>query len=519
MSVQFRSRVKSGIDYSTVLNGKGTCCDLEGNKTEKSFYDCFNDGGNFYPGITSEVICPSSSTEKGCCCACSFVDNLSELPYPWNFNTNQPANGIPYLESGVICNIARCECERIGGKFTPSEESTIVLNTDNWQTYCLKDVSSTFGPNKYIDARYPRSCCSISVNTDTGWLSDIDCINVCYPSQCASSGTVNNPSVYSNNSTCGNFLYSENGISNGLAQCTSGLKLAQMTQKDTSSNLQFGSCYELELSETTKNYEYTCNVKTESDCIGYWTKPELPNKPFCGDKYTPTDPVKVNNKYQPQIMTQSNFNSLKLQPGMKYQGGIYIGIFEPGTPINPKGSKLYGDLNFNNSIDYYADNIGVGGQYKKWALIVDLISYVDSFIEDTESDTHYETSLWDGYYNTYGNFNNFDGVNTNLFNTFRTKPKNGFIDYYIPSIHEMHFYAQYLKSNSGTTNKYGNFITSSIFSTKYINDSTNKVKVNNHGMVYGLRISNRTNPEYKTILIPKNLNSSLLFFRRIAIDN
>lgn len=517
MSVQFRSRVKSTIDYSVILNGKGTCCNQDGTKSEKSFYDCFNDGGNYYPGITSEVNCPAANTEKGCCCACSFVDNLNNLPYPWNFNTNQPASGTPYLDSGVICDIPRCECERIGGKFTPSTETTVTLTSENWQNLCLKDVSAIFGENKQIDARYPRSCCSIGIDPVSGWMTGVTCENVCYPSECASSGTLNNPAVFSNDEVCTQFLYSIDGISNGRAVCSNGLKLSQMTEKNNSyKDIQFGSCYELVLSDTTKLYEYECNIKIKSDCSGYWVKSDS-DVTFCNDKYTPSNPTKVNNKYQPQIMTESSFSDLKLQPGMKYQGGIYLGVFEAGSPVNSKGSKLYGDMNFNNASDYYAYNIGVGGHYKKWALILDQTTYNLSFLTENENDVYVETSLWDGYYNTYGNMSTFDGVTNNLMNTLKYRPKHGFIDFYLPSIQELHFYANFIKTNSNFIKSNGIFMSSTLFTTKHINTSTNRTKINNNSMVYGMILS-EDDLNFKTILVPKNKFTSVMFFRKIIIE-
>ena len=95
MSIQFRSRIKSSIDYSTVLNSKGTCCDKDGNKTSKAFIDCFNDGGNYFPYPLQDVNCPSSSSDVGCCCSCAYVDDITSLSYPWDFTTNLPANGSP----------------------------------------------------------------------------------------------------------------------------------------------------------------------------------------------------------------------------------------------------------------------------------------------------------------------------------------------------------------------------------------------------------------------------------------
>lgn len=524
MSVQFRSRIKSVIDYSKTLNGIGVCCDKNGNKSLKAFYDCFNDGGNYFPGDSIDVVdCPPADTQKGCCCACSYVTDLEQLPYPWDFRYNDlhPTAILKgyYYDSGVVCGVTRCECERLKGKFTPSEADSVVMSTpDDVRYYCYKDAPE-FGSGYIIDARYPRACCHVERNPETGYPTNIVCDNVCSNYDCAILGNSTNPSVYDNLKVCGRNFYIVPGSVAGVcgpsgeAQCNIPLRISQIMTKTTElAQEEFGSCYELVKSESG-NLEYECDIKPQSMCGGYWTQSQ--NAIYCNDVYTPNNPLKVNNLYDVQKLTLTQFNNLNLTLGQEFQGGIYIGIYEPGSPINSKGSELYGNLNFTNPDFFYPDNIGVGGPYKKWAIIVDEKSYYDTFLHD-EEDVHFETSLWDGYYNTYGNLNSFGGINTKLMNTIRYKDRNGFIDYYVPSIYEMYFYWSFLIRNR-KPKEYANYITSSLFTTKYINQTSNKTKINNNGMVYGGKIQRES--RYKTILIPKNYPAKVMFFRKIVIQD
>lgn len=518
MSVQFRSRIKSVVDYSKVLNGIGICCDKDGNKTIKTFHDCFNDGGNYFPGdVPEELTCPPADTEKGCCCACSFVDNLSNLIYPWNFATSNTANGTQYYDSGVVCGVSRCECDRLNGKFTSSSQSTIQLNPENFNTYCLKPAPE-FGTSYMIDARYPRACCNLQRDPITGWPNNLVCDNICLKSDCSSLGTIDNPAVYHEKTVCGTNFYIDNKVPGGQQTCDTALKIAQIINKDKLYNESdlYGSCYEIQLNDVN-NLQYDCQIKTKINCDGYWVEKTVN---YCNDKYTPSDPIKVNNVYDVQKMTTSEFNSLNLKIGNEYQGGKYIGIYEPGSPINPMGSELFGNLNFDSPSIIIPTDVGVGGPHKKWAIIVNEITYSVSFLNDNEPDVDYNTSLWDGYYNTYGDNKTFNGISTIVTNTIKYKNRGGFIDYYIPSIYELYFYWKYIVTYTTKTKPLntGYYLTSTLFNTNTINKNTNKTQINNRGMVYCGMILPPTYA-YRTILAEKTKKANMHLFRKIVIED
>jgi len=499
MTLQFRSRIKPAIDYSNILNAYGVCCGITGaTGSPKSFIECFNEGGHFIPtkGESREnLVCPDVDTKRGCCCSCSYVtDPLSSIP---TYSQNM-AN--PYLGSGTRSNVTKCECNRIGGKWT--EGSCPELTNTNWQTYCVSNNQ---------DIRTPRACCHLEFDEDTGWPTNVICKDVCTSADCAALSTDVYPSVFTDDKRCGNPPLKSG---DSTVTCASSEYLTRMA---LSSNLyqgfEMGSCYTLELVDGT--YEYTCTISPREICNGYWVPEQDEDQPYCNSSLKPTNPVKTNNRYQPQQMPLSTFEDLGLEVGDEYQGGIYIGIYKP-SPKNGRSSIVRGNINFGSSSSGRFVSDSIGGDYSQWALIVNEIKYSVPFLLEEEIDADFKTSLWDGYYNTYGDGNTFVGLNTALANTIKNTPRNGFIDYYLPSIYELNFYAEYLFGKSQLI--YANLISSSIFNTKYLNPKTNKSKLQNKSFVYGLNPTNINSVDYRNILINKRNIETALFFRRIVLQ-
>lgn len=479
-STQFRSRIKPAFNYSPSLNNYGVCCGTSGSgSVVKSFTECFNEGGHFIPvldGNYDNVQCPDSDTRLGCCCSCSYV-----LPADIDLVSSS------YFDSGTRSNVSRCECDRLGGKWTEGECPTLDSTTLN--TICGSP-----------DVRTPKSCCHLAFDDNTGWPVGVSCANVCTSVDCAELGTQVYPSVFGSN-TC------------ALTNCQTSEYYSFMT---TRSNLydgfDMGSCYTLE--DVAGNLEYSCTITPRGLCDnGYWVPAVNQENLYCDTTYQPSNPQKVSGKYQPQSMTLSSFNSIGLTAGDEFQGGIYIGIFE--SPLSGVGSEVYGNLNFSDPVLYAFSSDTIGGTSPRWALIVDETNYDVPFLLQNESDINYETSLWDGYYNTYGNSTVFQGIQSALTNSIRYQNRGAFIDYYLPSIYELFFYSAYLYRNNITTA--GNLTSSSIFNTKYLNTGTNQYKIGNNSFVYGQSIDASNVVNYKTILIDKYVTQNVRFFRRILL--
>lgn len=510
-SIQFRSRIKPAFNYGDTLNSYGVCCGTTGNNNVvKSFIECFNEGGYFIPTFgndPSTISCPDSDTRLGCCCACAYMDpnNFSQLPPLTSEGIVAPGYA-PYLSSGFQSNVSRCDCDRRGGKWTEGACPT-TLTTDNtagttgsWQYRCLKGLTT--------DARVPRSCCYMSYDA-FGFAESVVCTNQCTSRDCADLGTSTYPAIFGD-SRCDVPVIYEQPTTN----CVTGRSLSLMTTRTTDYDESLiGSCFTLGLSGDS--LKYNCALTPRISCGEYWVQERDQNNPYCSSSYKPSDPQLFNGRYQPQIMLESDFNDIGLTAGDSFQGGVYIGTFY--TPNAETTSEVYGNLSFGEPVlaKYNADNIGL--TYEKWAVIVNTDSYTVPFLLGYEREVDYTTSLWDGYYNTYGDNKAFTGLDTVLLNTIKYENRKGFIDYYLPSIYELMFYAEYLRVR-GIKNV-GVLLSSSLFNAKYVSNE-NKGLIDGSQFVYGLSISstlNTSTQNYRTVLINAKNAQTVNFFRRIIL--
>jgi hypothetical protein len=503
MSVQFRSRIKSALDYSDKLNSYGVCCDKSGGKDYKSFYECFTEGGFYVAGVSGSldsVQCPQPDIRLGCCCACSYVDSggFDQMQsYP-------PTT--PYLASGTRNNVTKCECDRLGGKWTEGVCPS-TLRTDNLDNYCVQNIS---GIN--IDARYPRACCHLGFDEITGFPTGVNCTDVCTSADCLALSTEDYPSSFATGNRCDRNLIT---ATPSIESCSGNSLLLMSTgsQLYDGMNLEVGSCFTLQ-ENSEGDLEYDCTLGPEILCSEYWVAPQDSNEIYCDNKLAPANPTKTNGKYSVQTMTETAFDLLGLEVGDSYQGGIYIGKFKPSL-FNPVSSEVYGNINFDTpSVGTFTSD-DIGNNHKQWAIIVDTLTYDVPFLNLTEPDLHIPTSLWDGYYNTYGN-DAFDGLQTSLMNTIKYQNRKGFIDFYLPSIYELYFYAAYLKSNSLSLSK--TILTSSAFNFKYTNIGKNQTTINGQRFVYGQILDSASSDNYKTVLINKYTKQTALFFRKIVLE-
>lgn len=458
MNIQFRTRTKSTIDYTPELKSLGVCCDIQGNKTQKTFLECFESGGNFHYGQTIESVnCPTVGS-TGCCCSC-MKDNLADLELygdPPNYECGRP---ISLLTKGLTDNVTQCECTRIGGKWNPGPcPSNTVMSESEAFYYCMKQYEAgTINENTTcdFDARVPRACCFIytdNLNVPIG----VTCQNVCTEQDCELLSTSSYSSVYSPGKICNGNLTPNNT----RAYCAdSSIAYLMTTQKQNNSNEPFGSCFKTIHEET--GYTFEVSFTTKNKCLdGYWVQIQGDFK-IADHEYKPTLPVKSGIRLiEPEYMTSTEFDSLNLSIGDFYKGGLYIGTYSLGSPVSTDSSNLYikRSEKISRKTIVKSSSYGNGSkENKKWVLLVEPELYTTEFADENEilNVGSQQTSLYDGFYNSYGNNESFYGIKTNLFNSIVGRNRKGFLDFYIPSIYELQFFTnQYFAYSSLRNNIY-----------------------------------------------------------------
>jgi len=528
MSTQFRSRIKSVVDYGSDLKAVGTCCFSDGTSQSLSFYECFVKNGTYIPG--QNVTCPDQG-EIGTCYACAYLtpsQRSSVISTNGGILTNNPTWGTK--------SVTGCECTRIGGQ--------------------LGSTSDPIYPNR--DVRIPKSCCYLAYDNNN-FPVGITCENVCSEKECSLKGisydssstivygaccnTQNTSCVYGPASECTGStskFYPNKLCSNDI--CSSdpepnstpiynGNKLCSETDCNVSNinfenyakmvmgknavfNFELGPCYEL--IQTESGYSYTCDIKMLHNCQGYWVPPDLSEDILlCDNPYKPQTPQKVEGRFiEPEYMYESVFDSLGLTAGDEYKGGYYIGKYQvDGT--------IYGSLNLSYPVEQYYDDDQPRDQYRKWVIIADYVDYNYSLIDKEEMQfAASNTSTNDGFYNCYGNRLNFNGINTRSINTIVRTIKNGFPDFYIPSINELYFLAYSIKNNENLRNKLNmsnNLTSSSIFFEMLTSFTTKQYNFNGTIFTYGQNMNYGENRFGRTFLVPGNQKSYVRLFRKIIL--
>jgi len=498
MAIQFRTRTKSTIDYSGDLKSTGVCCDFLGNKTSKTLVECFQSGGNFQYGDIDTITCPQPGT-IGCCCSCnsSFLDIEG--------SSVGCGNPITYSTTGLTPT-TQCECDRLGGKWSNIQcPTTATMNDSQARSLCIKSypANELSSSCTTLDARIPRSCCYMERN-EANVPTGIVCKNVCKSSDCLGYTLSNEPAIYSKNKLCEGSL-----LGNGVANCGSSNFASLMTTKSTLfEGFEHGSCYSL--NKTNSTYSYNCNFSIKSDCSEYWV-PMRTDMKVCNHIYAPQTPTKIGSRLiEPETMSETKFDSLDLPIGEFYKGGFYIGKFEPGSPITPRGSSIYGSSQVSFAKNYFSEAIGPGDKSNnKWALVVEPATYITRFLDtDERFQTNYTNlSNYDGFYNFYGDNKQFNGIKTKLSNTIAGKNRKGFVDFYLPSIKELQFFAYQYKKYTGAFEEHiapiGAFMTSTMKTDK---------------LIYCQYMSIADSSNYgRMILSSVNTRVSMLFFRRILL--
>lgn len=519
MSIQFRSRIRSVFDYGKELKKIGKCCFTDNTSSSLTFLECFKAGGQFFSD--SNFPCPQAS-DIGYCCACSYTDEgfrslmFQSLPYDPDVNALQQ---VYRSAPGIRPNITKCECDRIGGKWTAN------IDLDNYVSVfyaCQKQISYN-GNFFFTDARIPSACCSLVIenNTPVG----VTCEHVCNNIECANKVLTQGnqspdpfaDSVYNPNQLCQ--FSTVAGIP--PAVCNNNITTSKMlTSTSAFSDTNHGACYELTLNNDV--YSYNCSLTPKFKCTDYWIDPELTNEEvvYCEHKYKPKTPTKTSGYLNPIVYTETEFNSLNLTVGQEFQGGIYIGTFQPLKSKTSNSSQVFGALNFSTPQSIRVP-VSDESKYKKWAIIVNK-NYIETpLITDGDFNSIYESSYYDGYLNCYGEPQKYTSINSKTILSITGIIRNGFADYYIPSIVEMMFFAEQLKSNkiiSDIFNLNKIFTSTTFFTDKYSSKNpTGQNTFDGNHFLYSM--SFQTGKNYgKSTIVGINSIVNLMLFRRLIIS-
>jgi hypothetical protein len=121
-----------------------------------------------------------------------------------------------------------------------------------------------------------------------------------------------------------------------------------------------------------------------------------------------------------------------------YQDGLYVGVFEPGVPINTQGSTVNGNPYTGSAVEYIPNVVGYGTTTKRWAIIIAPNDYDLGSINDASEPTEViPASMYDGLWNTYGDNQTYYGIQSKTMETLREDSKLS--GWYVPSKNELEF--------------------------------------------------------------------------------
>jgi hypothetical protein len=452
MTTQFRSRIKTVVNYGEKESSTGGCCLPDGTKVNNiTFYDCIGQNGFFRQGDATDLQCPDRGL-TGCCCACSYIrdqegDFESFLDERTGVLSSNPLStqyydvpsGSDVNEIGMKDNVTQCECNSRGGKWFYGNCSDL----SSVQSFCGNVELNT-------DVRMPAACCH--GNTLTG---DLNCTNVCTVKECSDLAGENSSTYFGTDANGNGALcdYSFNGLDPIQCGTDAIQRLAsnQNYQQDFQNSLF--PCFELQSNNGILSH--TCSLKTPKDCYdasGFQYPRNTNSIDTCSDVSVIT-PRRGTGSYRilPPVISESE---LPVESSnVVFEGGLYVGVFDPQ---NSFVKKRVGDTLLNQRVRNY----GNGAGKRKWALIYSFRPYGDNGVYTRPNDykiyTHrmnttsepsleVPTSMFDGFFNTHGNGSDFQGYPSELFENIRSLVYNGYNDWYIPSIDELSFI--YSKNN------------------------------------------------------------------------
>lgn len=217
----------------------------------------------------------------------------------------------------------------------------------------------------------------------------------------------------------------------------------------------------------------------------------------------------------------SSENTLPTSDLTYHENGLYVGVFEPGPPINSIGSTVNGTPLTGGSFNYKPTVFGYGTTAKKWAIIVAPNDIEIELNNELDIPEIIPGSLYDGLWNTYGDNSNYFGINGSSMEELRSNSRLS--GWYIPSKQELEF-VNY-KLNHGffipeifKSMKNGIYLTSTPY-FKYSSDTNFKLDeqlFDNKAFMYGQSFKKIS---YGDIyLVPRTTKINVRLIRRIELE-
>ena len=558
MSTQFRSRIKTVIDYSVSAAATGGCCLPDGTKLtgdDITVSECNRQNGFFRAGDPTLLQCPDRGL-TGCCCACSyireqegdfdtFLDTVLENPIG-NDGTDYHQKPVEddLDEYGYKDNVTQCECFNRQGNWFYGKCNEV----EDITSLCGSIVNRT-------DVRVPAACCHENSTTN-----EINCDNVCTAKECSdlsvpTSGSSGGTSIYYGSEAGGNgglcvWDYKEEAV-----QCGSAVNNTNRTSPFTSNPEEtLRTCFEL-VTENDKLI-FKCSQKVAKDCYdsnGYQYPDNNLKSGLCSDYSSLMYPPQRGSGSLRVIPPTISSSVVLPNVGEHYQGGMYIGTFMPGGSVGLDPSTVRRRSN-NRIEEVPARGDGSGTNKKKWALIYSYKSFGNLQLEKAaqtnkginrlavnaygEMALAHPTSFYDGFFNTYGDGTGYGGYNSKLFEDIRSLTFNGFNDWYIPSIDELSFIyknyklTQFYYDNNGSkspfngiqsSQQYKNMASSTLYSENDKLGKSDEISgqmVGSKGYLYAQNMRDDGKGKREGLVYKSDRRSKLVIplVRRIYID-
>ena len=276
-------------------------------------------------------------------------------------------------------------------------------------------------------------------------------------------------------------------------------------------NKQLGNCCTQQLDNSV-----LCSISQKKQCSGFWSRNDYiqscSGSTHCNGVYFSGVTAERSSAIAVLSELQLSNNPIEKlpEPNSIYQGGLYVGIFVPGTPINSIGSKVFGNPLSGMPKEYTARGNTNKTKTSSWILIA---AQQDFPVPKNckMSSIILNNSSYDGAFNT----NKSTYVKDDLYDKVKNFSYNGFNDWYIPSQDELAFYAK-TTVNYSDIPYFIKFYESLYLSSTVYSENQNQNFKSNY-LVYSQKFNKENYGEVS--LVSRNTFVNIRLFRRIYLNN